>query len=246
VGETASIAGADHRRNKHGAPSQIAVDGLEINRTGTSQNIEMNNLHITSSVIYNYTILPLKAGHSKFRRNDSVAGRSLSNSALTLHVVVRRSAARSNSGSSAKPSRVEAGKLAFAELIVPKQSAFVGEIVPVQIRLGFDPRARPRLIDGPEIDGQGFTAQKLQQSGERVETTNGKTFDVVTFKSAIAAARPGKFEIGPVKARVQVSLPRQSSSPPRRRSPFDMFDLNNPFFSHMFALFIAHRECDVE
>ncbi len=44
------------------APEAIMVDGLEIRRTGTSQRIEMNNLSLTSSVIYDYTVMPLRAG----------------------------------------------------------------------------------------------------------------------------------------------------------------------------------------
>src|SRR4029077_18074598 len=36
------------------APEEIKVDGLEIRRTGTSQRIEMNNLNLTSSVVYDY------------------------------------------------------------------------------------------------------------------------------------------------------------------------------------------------
>src|SRR5712692_4506848 len=44
------------------APEKIAVDGLEIYRTGTSQHFEMNNFNVTSSVIYDYTIMPLQAG----------------------------------------------------------------------------------------------------------------------------------------------------------------------------------------
>lgn len=44
------------------APEEIMVDGLEIRRTGTSQRIEMNNLNLTSSVVYDYTVMPLRAG----------------------------------------------------------------------------------------------------------------------------------------------------------------------------------------
>src|SRR5438132_12132460 len=44
------------------APENIMVDGLEIRRTGTSQRIEMNNLHLTSRVISGYTVMPLRAG----------------------------------------------------------------------------------------------------------------------------------------------------------------------------------------
>ena len=40
----------------------ISVDGLEIHPTGTSRQFEMRNLTVNSSVTYNYTLLPLKAG----------------------------------------------------------------------------------------------------------------------------------------------------------------------------------------
>src|SRR4030095_1098406 len=81
--------------------------------------------------------------------------------------------------------------LVFAELIVPKKTAYVGEIVPVQIKMGFDARVHPRLTEPPDISGQGFTAQKLQQSSQNLETINGRPFEVVTFKTAISAARAG-------------------------------------------------------
>jgi hypothetical protein len=139
-------------------------------------------------------------------------------------------------------------QLVFAELIVPKKSAFVGEIVPAEIRLGFDPRAHPKLIDGPEVSGQGFTAQKLQQGGENLETINGRTYDVVTFKTAIAAARAGKFDLGPVKAKAQVLVPRRPETR-RSRSPFDLFNLDDPFsdpfFSDPFGQFGERREIEI-
>src|ERR1700747_2634204 len=101
--------------------------------------------------------------------------------------------------------------------------------------MGFDARVHPRLTEPPDITGQGFTAQKLQQSGQNLETINGRPFDLVTFKTAITEARAGKFEIGPVRAKAQVVVPRRRSAP-RSRSPFDLFDQDNPFF----ALFFYH------
>src|SRR5438876_11240037 len=61
-------------------------------------------------------------------------------------------------------------------------------MVPAEIRLGFDPRARGRLQDGPELSGQGYTTQKLQQPRENLETIGGRTYQVYSFKTAIAAA----------------------------------------------------------
>jgi len=233
------------------APEQIIVDGLEIRRTGTSQRIEMNNLSLTSSVIYDYTVMPLRAGRFTVPpQTIRVGNNSLRTPALTLNVA--DSPGRSSGG---RPGRgagaASENSLVFAELIVPSKAAYVGEIVPVQIRMGFDPRVRPRLIEPPEITGQGFTAQKLQQSGENTETISGRLYEVVTYKTAIAAARAGKFEIGPVKAKAQVIVPRRQSAPRSRpRSPFDLFDqddpFSDPFFSNPFSQLGERREVEIK
>src|ERR1051326_6449622 len=43
-------------------PEEISIDGLEIHSTGTSRQFEIHNFATSSSVTYNYTILPLRAG----------------------------------------------------------------------------------------------------------------------------------------------------------------------------------------
>src|SRR6184192_815363 len=251
VGETvhleirvAGARGAD-------APENIMVDGLEIRRTGTSQRIEMNNLNLTSSVIYDYTVMPLRAGRFTIPpQTIRVGNNSLRTPALTLNVADspgRTSGTRPGRDAAA----ASASSLVFAELIVPSKTAYVGEIVPVQVRMGFDPLVRPRLVEPPEITGQGFTAQKLQQSGENTETISGRPYEVVTFKTAIAAARAGRFEIGPVKAKAQVVVPRRQSAPRSRpRSPFDLFDqddpFSDPFFSNPFSQLAERREVEIK
>src|SRR5256885_9899922 len=234
-------------------PEEISIDGLEIHGTGQSRQFEIHNFSTSSSVTYNYTILPLRAGKFTIPPQIVHAGGSLLRTPeLTLNVadsLGRSSAARPSRGTQSQS--VRASDLVFAELVVPKKTAYVGEVVPVQIRMGFDPRVRPRLIEPPEITGQGFTAQKLQESGQNSETINGRPYDVVTYKTAIAAARAGKFEVGPLKAKAQVLVPRARSAPrPRSRSPFDLFDLDDPFsdpfVSNPFAQMGERREVEIK
>jgi hypothetical protein len=199
-------------------------------------------------------VMPLRAGTFTIPPQTIRAGsNTLRTPALTLNVA--DSGGRSSGSAGARPGRntqtTSANNLVFAELIVPSKTAYVGEIVPVQIRMGFDPRVRPRLTEPPMITGQGFTAQKLQQSGENTETIGGRPYEVVTFKTAIAAARAGKFEIGPVKAKAQVVVPRRQSAPRSRpRSPFDLFDeddpFSDPFFSNPFAQIGERREVEIK
>ena len=234
-------------------PEEISVDGMEIHATGQSRQFEIHNFATSSSVTYNYTILPLRAGRFTISPQTVRAGANLLKTPeLTLNVAdspSRPSGVRPSRGTQTQS--VRASDLVFAELIVPQKTAYVGEIVPVQIRMGFDPRVRPRLIEPPEITGQGFTAQKLQESGQNSETINGRPYDVVTYKTAIAAARAGKFEVGPVKAKAQVLVPRPRSAPrSRSRSPFDLFELDDPFsdpfFSNPFAQIGERREIEIK
>ena len=234
-------------------PEEILIDGLEIHATGQSRQFEIHNFSTSSSVTYNYTILPLRAGRFTIPPQTVRAGGSL----LRTPELILNVADEPGRSSGARPSRgtqnqsIRASDLVFAELVVPKKTAYVGEIVPVQIRMGFDPRVRPRLIEPPEITGQGFTAQKLQESGQNSETINGRPYDVVSYKTAITAARAGKFELGPVKAKAQVLVPRARNAPrARSRSPFDLFDLDDPFsdpfFSNPFAQMGERREVDIK
>src|SRR5499427_154807 len=235
-------------------PEEISIDGLEIHATGQSRQFEIHNFSTSSSVTYNYTILPLRAGRFTIPpQTVRAGGKILRTPELALNVADASGQpppgtrpGRSAQGSQSQSTN--ARDLVFAELIVPNKTAYVGEIVPVQIRRGFDARVHPRLTEPPEITGQGFTAQKLQQSSQNLETINGRPFDVATFKTAITAARVGKFEIGPVKAKAQVVVPRRRSAP-RSRSPFDLFDLDDPFsdpfFSNPFAGFGERRDIQI-
>jgi BatD DUF11 like domain len=222
-------------------PNDISVDGLEIHYTGPEQLIEMNNFDIRRSVNYHYRIIPLRAGTFKIPpQTIRIGNDSLRTSELALSVTDNSTGApQGNQGT--PNARAGAGRLAFAELVVAKKDAYVGEMVPAEVRLAFDPRAHARLEEGPELSGQGFTTQKWQEPQETMETISGRTYQVYTFKTAISPARTGKFEIGPVEAKALVLIPRRPSAPrtTRPRSPFDLFDmddpLSDPFFSDPFG-----------
>ena len=258
VGETVELQIKVIGPGDANVPEEIPVNGLEIYRTGENASSVISfgagGMQLTRSVTYTYTVLPKSAGTFTIPpQTIHIGSTPLRTPELTLNVAdapgrprPARKPSRGTQSQSVRPS-----DLVFAELIVPKKTAYVGEIVPVQIRMGFDPRVRPRLIEPPEITGQGFTSQKLQESGQTSETINGRPYDLVTYKTAIAAAHAGKFELGPVKAKAQVLVPRARSAPrARSRSPFDLFDLDDPFsdpfFSNPFAQMGERREVEIK
>src|ERR1044072_3729075 len=113
-------------------PKEISIDGLEIHSTGTSRQFEIHNFSTSSSVTYNYTILPLNAGRVTIPAQTVLAGgKILRTPELSLNV-----ADAANQQTTTQPGRSAQGTqrtqshstnardLVFAELIIPKKAAY--------------------------------------------------------------------------------------------------------------------------
>ncbi len=222
-------------------PNDIAVDGLDIRSAGSSQLVEGRNFRFTYSFIYNYTILPLKAGTFTIPPQEvRTRGGTLRTPPLTLNVSPNddgtTTSRRGRRGGGSKG--IDQKNIAFAELIVPKTTVYVGETIPAQIRLGINSRVPHQFVDLPNLSGQGFTSQRSPDPDQKLEAINGRTYQIVTLQTAITPVRSGKLEIAAKDAKAVVRLPRRTSGG-RQRSPFDMFGMddpfNDPFFTDPFA-----------
>src|SRR3954464_8261218 len=95
-------------------PGTITVDGLDIRFTGQSQLLEGRNFQFSYSYIYNYTVMPLKAGTFKIPPQTIDAGGSrLRTPELTLQVAGDSSTAQSPRSKSS--SSVDPNKIAFVD-----------------------------------------------------------------------------------------------------------------------------------
>ena len=255
VGETVQLQiQIDNPRASAITPRDIAVPGLQIHYTGESTQMTMRNFSVSSSLTYSYTILPQKSGTFRIPPQTIRVGKdSLQTPELTLRVVdsarATAGAGRRGLSGSLAPGGGQAAeeKIAFAELLVPKKTAYVGEIIPVILRIGFNSRTQLREMAVPQINGQGFTVQKLSDGEKNLETIDGQSYVVFTYKTAISAARPGDFQIGPVEEKADVLVARRSSG--TRRRPFDPFNgedpFSDPFFSMPFAGLMEQHEIDI-
>jgi hypothetical protein len=213
-------------------PGEMAVDGLDIRFSGQSQLLEGRNFQFSYSYIYNYTVMPLKAGTFKIpAQTVQAGGESFRTPELSLHVADSGTAQSPRSNRPA--GSIDPSKIAFIELILSKTNAYVGEMIPAVVRLGFNVRTPVESLgNGVEITGQGFTAQKMRDPRQAIETIDGKTYQTFTFKTALSPARSGKIEIGPVQANPVVRIPRPASRNPS--NPRDPFDMNDPFMDNFF------------
>src|SRR5438270_3501620 len=87
VGQIVQLEIKVNGANSANVPESISIEGLEIHQTGTSRQFEVHNFDVTSSVTYNYTILPLKAGRFKIPpQTVRVGNDSLKTPELELNV----------------------------------------------------------------------------------------------------------------------------------------------------------------
>lgn len=213
------------------APQDIVADGLQIHRTGTSQQFEMRNFSATSSVVYNYTILPMKAGTFTIpSQTIRAGGTELKTPALTLRVVDLPGSNGANppTGGQATTQSSQA-KWAWAEVIIPKKEAYLGESIPAEIRVGIDQRARfdsQALMQGPDLKSPGITFRKWEKPSDFNQIRNGRHETVLVYKTAISPAKTGRFEI-PAELKVVMQLPVARSQ--RRHDPRDIFGMDDLF-----------------
>src|SRR5437764_8894256 len=118
--------------------------------TGKSTEMRWKNFTASSSITYSYTILPEKSGTYKIPPQSIRAGKdNLQTPELTLEVADSPKAA-AGTGSNRAPSgnrRAGEDKIAFAELLVPKKIAYVGEMIPCVVLIGFNSRNREAGMD---------------------------------------------------------------------------------------------------
>ena len=206
------ITGAKHA----GDIPDVTVDGLEIRYAGTTKQQSLQfgfgNNRNESSLIYLYEVTPAKNGTFTFPAIAvDVDGQTLKTEPVKLTVQA------SSVDESTRP-RAQG----IVELSVAKKTAYVGEMIPVEVRLYVDARVKWQPVAMPEISGEGFTRQKMLEPRHTKQVTkNGFDHDMLVFRTAIAPGKAGKLSIGPVEMIYNAQVPR--ARPNRPRSPFDLF-----------------------
>ncbi len=222
-------------------PDRITVPGLVIQQVGVSTRIEMNNARVTSSVVYTYHIAAEKEGTFEIPGlRFTAGGKTVTTKPLTLRVVGRvqspmsqRRLPRARPQPTQPPVANSNARTAFAEWVFPKTTAYVGEAIPVELRLYVASQIRWNLQQYPPLAGDGFTLQKFSSRPKQDQVVrDGQTYDVVIFKTAFTAVKAGKLVLEPTEIHPIMFLPRRGPRSGLPRALADLFD--DPFFNNAF------------
>jgi len=98
----------------------------------------------------------------------------------------------------------------FGEMVIPKETAFVGEVVPVDLRFNIDANFPSQFGDRPNFSGEGFTILRTSRPSEVARDVNGFDYACIVFRTAITAAKAGTLEIPPASVSARVQVPVQA------------------------------------
>jgi hypothetical protein len=204
------------------APLVPSVPNLRVEPGFPTHRISIVNGQQSSAVIYPYRLTPGRVGEYTIPAvKAQVGGQTLTSQPLKLRVLGANEAAPAG-----------AGQLAFLKLTVPKNEVFVGEVLPVEIRLYH--MVNVEGVQAQPLAAEGFTVGKSASLPGTRAQVGGRACFTVGLATTATATKAGALQLGPASWSLNLMLPTA-----RRRSadPFDSFIerfMNNPFFDDPF------------
>jgi hypothetical protein len=200
-------------------PPAVSANGLSINFAGTTNRTQILNFQASSITTFTYIVTPTKEGVFQIPSVVvSAGGKDYRTSSLVLKVI------HENSNNAGQPTNSD--KPYFAELVVPKESAFVGEQIPIELRFYFNQRMQYQPYPQgqyPLIDGEGFVTRKYAEPTEKQFESNGRMYHVVVYKTGLTGVKPGKLELQSATQSFLVSTPFGMRNAPGFIDPTEAF-----------------------
>jgi hypothetical protein len=113
----------------------------------------------------------------------------------------------------------------YGEIVMGAKSAYVGEVVPVELRFYFRADGQFDNLQRPTFVGDGFTAAPLSEPEQSEQFIDDIPYNVVTFRSAITPVKTGQIEIPSAAMEGRMV---SAGSPPGMDPFFDQFFQNFP------------------
>lgn len=201
-------------------PQTIAVNGLQINlagqRSSSSMQLGAGGYQMNSTTTYVYMVVPQTEGDFTIPPFEvKLEARAFRTQPMRLSVRGGASAPPPQSlppsggqiPQTGPPPSDAGARPYFGELVLSKKKAYVGEVIPAELRFYFSARVGGQLADHPAFGGEGFTVQKFSNASKREQVVDGESYSVFTFQTSITPAKSGTIEIPPAKLDARLQVP---------------------------------------
>jgi len=204
-------------------PELPPLDAFTVYSAGKSHNISYTNGHLSSSVTFNYVLLPRKVGEFTIgSARIELEGKNYQTTPIEIKVVSGEKPPPASAPSDKKKQEVKPqlqGKDLFIETVVDKKKAYVNE----QITLTFRFYQGVRLFNNPEYTPPllaGFWSEDLPPKKQYYKVINQRQYFVQELKTALFPTSTGELTIGPAELRCTAEDIDRFLT----RDPFAMFD----------------------
>ena len=208
------------------SPTLPAMDGFDVYSSGRTQSFSLVNGRMSSSVIFNYVLVPKKTGTLTIgAATITIDGQTYSTPAIA--VIVAGSAATpppAPAGRGREPTPApEGNRRLFVEAELDKDTVYVNQSATLIFRF----YQGERLYSSPEYAPPslgGFWKEDLPPQRKYYRTVNGVRYDVTEIQTALFPISAGADTIAQFRLSAMVEGDRRGN-----RDPFGLF--NDDFFS---------------
>lgn len=203
-------------------PDIGGIDGLEIRYFGPSTQIEVVNGKYSSSITHNYSVTALKAGRYQLGPFEVSAGRDKVSTNVINLTVADAPGGSSGNGNQAQPNQPSSengssgqsqlGNKLFMEMEVPRTKIYLGEKIPVKIRV-YVGNISLENVSYPTLNQPEVALGNMGKPSQRNTVVNGIPYQLVEFSSILTFVKVGRFNLGPVTMDCNVLLRSRARDP---------------------------------
>lgn len=212
-------------------PKLPDLSAFEVYSSGRNQSFNWVNGQVSSSIRYNYILVPKKTGTLTIGpATMTVDGKTIRTAPITIDVTKRKPSRlpqqqpdQRGGGSSGGSSQPEGHKI-FIEAVLDHDTVYVNQ----QVKLIFRLYRGEQLMSSPEYRPPSFNdfwKEDLPPNRKYYKTINGVRYDVTEIQFALFPISAGEKTIDPFSLTAMVPEERRR----QRRDPFGFFD--DDFFS---------------
>lgn len=182
--------------------------GVIIKYMGPFTQLKFVNGESTAQITYNYSVQASKSGTYQLGPYTlSCGGEELTTNSLEL--MVTDHPRLGDNGASEKKEL----KDLFLELVVPKTQLYLGESLPVQIRL-YVGNVSVHNLTYPTIPNQGeVIISEATKPTEQRRIINGVPYEILTFTRTLTPVKTGNFTLGPAELSCSIIKDQISNDP---------------------------------
>lgn len=216
-------------------PRNLVVDGLRILPSGRTQEFRMLNFKTSYLTTFTFALTPTREGVFQIPPLlVQIDGKTVQTRPLTLRVDAAGSGSRQPPALRGYPPQLPQGqpgidpfanqppqprrpppnpeKATFAELLGfgERKFIYVGEVIPVELRFYFDAEFPTQVGGAPSFVSDGFTVQRFPEPKQMKQEIDGRTYNVLSYRTTLTAVKSGTLEIPPASVEARIQYPSDS------------------------------------